>query len=85
MYKHDINVLSFFRLFAEYLGDQMLAVVCKHYDDLRLLEGYDKKGRLNPDFALHMFARELGQSINGRYHVLCIEDIRFQITKSFLF
>ncbi|XP_076956872.1 structural maintenance of chromosomes flexible hinge domain-containing protein GMI1-like [Bidens hawaiensis] len=64
------------RLFAEYLGDQMLAVVCKHYEDLRLLERYDKKGRLNPNFALHMFARELGQSINGRYHVLCIEDIR---------
>ncbi|KAI3731384.1 hypothetical protein L1987_62572 [Smallanthus sonchifolius] len=64
------------RLFAEYLGDQMLAVVCKHYEDVRLLERYDKNGRLNPKFALHMFARKLGQSINGRYHVLFIEDIR---------
>ncbi|KAJ0765096.1 putative histidine kinase/HSP90-like ATPase superfamily [Helianthus annuus] len=64
------------RLFSEYLGDQMLAVVCKHYEDVRLLESYQKNGKLNPDFALHMFARKLGQSINGRYLVLCIEDIR---------
>ncbi|KAI7727062.1 hypothetical protein M8C21_012163, partial [Ambrosia artemisiifolia] len=64
------------RLFAEYLGDQMLAVVCKYYEDIRLLESYQKNGKLNPNFALHMFARELGQSINGRYLVLCIEDIR---------
>ncbi|XP_021977542.1 structural maintenance of chromosomes flexible hinge domain-containing protein GMI1 [Helianthus annuus] len=64
------------RLFAEYLGDQMLAVVCKHYEDVRLLESYQKNGKLNPDFALHMFAKELGQSIDGRYLVLCIEDIR---------
>ncbi|KAK1415185.1 hypothetical protein QVD17_30957 [Tagetes erecta] len=64
------------RLFAEYLGDQMLAVVCKHYEDVRLLERYDKNGKLNPKYALHMFARELGQSINNRYLVLFIEDIR---------
>ncbi|KAK9049166.1 hypothetical protein SSX86_031867 [Deinandra increscens subsp. villosa] len=64
------------RLFAEYLGDQMLAVVCKYYEDIRLLERYRKNGTLNPKQALHMFARELGQSINGRYLVLCIEDIR---------
>ncbi|KAJ0764674.1 hypothetical protein HanPI659440_Chr08g0294801 [Helianthus annuus] len=65
-------ILSSLRLFAEYLGDQMLAVVCKHYKDVRLLESYQKNGKLIPDFALHMFAREHGQSID----VLCIgEDI----------
>ncbi|KAK9063144.1 hypothetical protein SSX86_017014 [Deinandra increscens subsp. villosa] len=64
------------RLFAEYLGDQMLAVVCKYYKDVRLLESYRTNGKLNPELALHLFARELGQSINSRFHVLCIEDIR---------
>ncbi|KAD2805557.1 hypothetical protein E3N88_38934 [Mikania micrantha] len=64
------------RLFAEYLGDKMLAVVCKYYKDIRLLESYKKNGKLNPRHALHMLARELGQSINGRYLVLCIDDIR---------
>ncbi|XP_076919274.1 protein DEFECTIVE IN MERISTEM SILENCING 3-like [Bidens hawaiensis] len=64
------------KLFAEYLGDQMLAVVCRHYEDINLLESYDENGKLNPNFALHMFTRELGQSINDRYLVLCIEEIR---------
>lgn len=65
------------RIFAEYLGDEMLAVVCKSYKDVHLLESYEKNGRLNRKRALHMFATAMGKSVNGRYHVLCIEDIRF--------
>ncbi|XP_071686179.1 structural maintenance of chromosomes flexible hinge domain-containing protein GMI1 [Rutidosis leptorrhynchoides] len=64
------------RIFAEYLGDQILGVVCKSYQDVSLLETYEANGQLNRTHALHMLARELGQSINGRYLVLCIEDIR---------
>ncbi|KAJ9553012.1 hypothetical protein OSB04_017057 [Centaurea solstitialis] len=67
--------LELSRIFAEYLGDQMLAVVCKAYKDARVLEMYKKNGRLDPEHALHMFATEIGKSVIGRYHVLCIEDI----------
>nr|XP_043610523.1 structural maintenance of chromosomes flexible hinge domain-containing protein GMI1 [Erigeron canadensis] len=68
--------LNLSRIFAEYLGDQMLAVVCKSYEDVNLLETYDENGKLNASHALHMFASELGQPISGRYLILCIEDIR---------
>lgn len=64
------------RIFAEYLGDEMLAVVCKSYEHVILLETYEENGKVNRAHALHMFASELGQSINGRYGVICIEDIR---------
>ncbi|KAJ0538769.1 hypothetical protein HanHA300_Chr08g0278691 [Helianthus annuus] len=69
----EVNLSELGGKYAEYLGDQMLAVVCKHYKDVRLLESYQKNGKLILDFALHMFAREHGQWID----VLCIgEDIR---------
>uniref|UniRef100_UPI001CB92551 structural maintenance of chromosomes flexible hinge domain-containing protein GMI1-like n=1 Tax=Erigeron canadensis TaxID=72917 RepID=UPI001CB92551 len=71
--------LNLSRIFAEYLGDQMLAIVCKSYEDSSLFETYEEDGKLNPKFpnhALHSFARELWQTINGRYLILCIEDIR---------
>ncbi|XP_023729100.1 structural maintenance of chromosomes flexible hinge domain-containing protein GMI1 [Lactuca sativa] len=68
--------LNLSRIFAEYLGDEMLAVVCKSYEHVILLETYEENGKVNRAHALHMFASELGQSINGRYGVICIEDIR---------
>ncbi|KVI04651.1 Histidine kinase-like ATPase, ATP-binding domain-containing protein [Cynara cardunculus var. scolymus] len=67
--------LELSRIFAEYLGDQMLAVVCKNYKDVRFLETYKKNGRLDHNRALHMLAAGLGKSVIGRYHLLCIEDI----------
>lgn len=68
--------LNLSRIFAEYLGDQMLAVVCKSYENIQLLEAYEKNGNVNRAHALHMFASELGQSINRRFGVICIQDIR---------
>ncbi|GKC22406.1 hypothetical protein Tco_1024556 [Tanacetum coccineum] len=63
------------RLFAEYLGDQMLAVVCKSYRDVCLIDTYEKSGKFKREQLLDIFPTELRESVNGRYHVLCLENI----------
>ncbi|XP_010267594.1 PREDICTED: uncharacterized protein LOC104604778 isoform X2 [Nelumbo nucifera] len=71
----DSNDLS--RIFAEYLGEEnMLAVVCKSYAAASSLEKYEKNGKIDPEHALHATAAALGKSINGRFLVICLEDIR---------
>nr|GFD26890.1 histidine kinase-like ATPase, ATP-binding domain-containing protein [Tanacetum cinerariifolium] len=62
-------------LFAEYLGDQMLAVVCKSYRDVCLIDTYEKSGKFKREQLLDIFPTELRESVNGRYHVLCLENI----------
>ncbi|GJR61073.1 structural maintenance of chromosomes flexible hinge domain-containing protein GMI1 [Tanacetum coccineum] len=66
---------TFRALFAEYLGDQMLAVVCKSYRDVCLIDTYEKSGKFKREQLLDIFPTELRESVNGRYHVLCLENI----------
>lgn len=65
------------RIFSQYLGEhQMLAIVCKSYEDAAKLEKYELDGRVNNAYGLHKLAAELGIFINKQYHVICLEDIR---------
>nr|XP_016460857.1 PREDICTED: uncharacterized protein LOC107784267 isoform X4 [Nicotiana tabacum] len=64
-------------MFSAYLGeDQMLAVVCKSRAAARALEKYQMDGNVNCASPLDILAAKLGISINGRYLVICLEDIR---------
>ncbi|XP_077226812.1 gamma-irradiation and mitomycin c induced 1 [Tasmannia lanceolata] len=71
----DSKILS--RMFAEYLGeDYMLAVVCKSSKNSSSLEKYSENGEINRSSALHGAAATLGKKINGRFLVICLEEIR---------
>ncbi|KAJ4954884.1 hypothetical protein NE237_011667 [Protea cynaroides] len=72
-----VNENTVSRIFAEYLGeDHMLAVVCKSYAAASALEKYENGGKVDRRDALHAAATELGISINRRFLVICLEDIR---------
>ncbi|KAM4068715.1 hypothetical protein ACB094_12G034100 [Castanea mollissima] len=69
------NKLS--RILAEYLGeDQMLAVVCRSFVTASALENYEQNGEVDCGQALHAEAAARGNSINGRFLVMCLEDLR---------
>lgn len=72
----SVQTIELSRIFAEFLGDQMLAVVCKSYKDLNLLERYEQNGSIKHDRGLRQLAPEVGTFLNGRYLVLCLENIR---------
>ncbi|XP_042487826.1 structural maintenance of chromosomes flexible hinge domain-containing protein GMI1 isoform X2 [Macadamia integrifolia] len=72
-----VNDITVSRIFAEHLGeDHMLAVVCKSHAVASALEKYENDGKVDRRHALHAAARELGISINRRFLVICLEDIR---------
>lgn len=67
----------FHRLLSEYLGlDTMLAIVCKTYEGVKALENYDGEGSVNSKTGLHGLGSSIGRRINGRFLVICLEDIR---------
>ncbi|WCJ44422.1 Structural maintenance of chromosomes flexible hinge domain-containing protein GMI1 [Euphorbia peplus] len=61
------NKLS--RILAEYLGeDQMCALVCSSYEAATALEKCKENGEVAYEIA--------GKGISGRFHVICLKDIR---------
>lgn len=64
-------------LLSEYLGlDNMLALVCMTYDSLKSLESYDKEGSINKSSGLHGLGASIGQTLEGRFNVICLEHVR---------
>ncbi|PKI66805.1 hypothetical protein CRG98_012811 [Punica granatum] len=62
---------------AEYLGaDTMLAVVCKTYEGVKALETYDSEGCIDKSSGLHGLGASVGRPINGRFMVICLENLR---------
>ena len=69
---------SLCRILAEYLGeDQMLAVVCRSFVTASALENYEQNGEVDCGQALRAAAAARGNSINGRFLVICLEDLRY--------
>ncbi|KAJ4850803.1 hypothetical protein Tsubulata_009795 [Turnera subulata] len=69
------NKLS--RVLAEYLGeDQMLAVVCRSYEAACALETYTETGEVACGMDVVEAGTAQGESICGRFNVICLEDIR---------
>ena len=54
----------------------MLAVVSKSFEAASALEKYQQNGEVDCSNALHAEAIRLGKSINSRFLVICLEDIR---------
>lgn len=69
--------MSTFRILSEYLGaDQMLAVVVRSFEIVVLLERYKQTGEVDRSHVIHEEAAILGKSINGRFLVICFDNIR---------
>ncbi|XP_062091386.1 protein DEFECTIVE IN MERISTEM SILENCING 3-like isoform X2 [Humulus lupulus] len=67
------------RLMSEYLGmETMLAIVCRTYEGVKALEKYDEEGNIKSDSktCLHGAESSVGKKINGRFLVICLEDLR---------
>ncbi|XP_027350366.1 protein DEFECTIVE IN MERISTEM SILENCING 3-like [Abrus precatorius] len=65
------------RILSEYLGlEAMLAIVCSTYEGVNALEKYDPEGMINCDGGLHGIGSSIGRGINGRFVVICLEDLR---------
>lgn len=58
----------------------MLAVVCKTYNDVNMLEKYDAEGMINGNGGLHGLGSSIERKINGQFLVICLEDLR-QVVK----
>ncbi|KAK7338068.1 hypothetical protein VNO77_18665 [Canavalia gladiata] len=65
------------RILSEYLGlEMMLAIVCSTYEGVNALEKYDPEGMINCNGGLHGIGSSIGRRINGRFVVICLEDLR---------
>ncbi|XP_057439678.1 protein DEFECTIVE IN MERISTEM SILENCING 3-like [Lotus japonicus] len=65
------------RILSEYLGlETMLAIVCSTYEGVNALEKYDQEGMINSNVGLHGIGASIGRKINGRFVVICLEDLR---------
>lgn len=66
------------RILSEYLGlDTMLALVCTSYKGVEALETYDKEGFVSKSSGLHGLSASIGKPIDGRFNVICLENLRF--------
>ncbi|XP_068666639.1 protein DEFECTIVE IN MERISTEM SILENCING 3-like [Aristolochia californica] len=64
-------------VFSEYLGlEIMMAVVCKTHEAVKALEIYDKEGQIDRISGLHGLSVSIGKQLDGRYLVICLEDLR---------
>ncbi|KAM6586559.1 hypothetical protein CsatA_009164 [Cannabis sativa] len=74
--KQEHDGMEFSMILAEYLGsDQMLAVVARSFETAILLEKHKQTGDVDCSHVNHEKAPLLGQSINGRFIVICFDNI----------
>lgn len=65
------------RLLSEYLGlETMLGIVCRTYEGVKVLEKYDGDGMIISSAGIHGLGSSIGNSIKGRFQVICLEDLR---------
>ena len=66
------------RLFSEYLGlHTMLAIVCKTYECIRALEICNDEGLVNKGSGIHGLGASVGRTLEGRFHVICLDNLRY--------
>lgn len=56
----------------------MMAIVCKTYESVRALETYNQDGCIDKTSGLHRLGASIGRAIDGRFHVICLESLRYQ-------
>lgn len=57
----------------------MLSVVCKTFDGVKAMESYDKEGSINKISGLHGLGASIGRTIDGRFLVICLENLRYVV------
>ncbi|CAI9097431.1 OLC1v1033861C1 [Oldenlandia corymbosa var. corymbosa] len=63
-------------ILSEYLGmETMLGIVCKTHTYVKYLETYDKEGHILKT-GLHGLGAAIGRNLDGRFLVICLENIR---------
>lgn len=71
------------RLLSEYLGlDTMLALVCMTHNGVEALETYNEEGVVSKSSGLHGLGASIGRTIDGRFDVICLENLRFVFLSS---
>ncbi|XP_057848763.2 structural maintenance of chromosomes flexible hinge domain-containing protein GMI1 isoform X1 [Cryptomeria japonica] len=61
---------------SEYLGkENMMAIVCKSRKGLEQLETRNLAGKIIPSFGIYNIAHRQNRRIDGRFRVICLEDI----------
>ncbi|KAF3432812.1 hypothetical protein FNV43_RR23914 [Rhamnella rubrinervis] len=72
-----VNSTKLSRVLSEYLGvDKMLAVVTRTFAAVGALEKYEQNGEVDRRNALYAEAAARGKTINGRFLVICLDEIR---------
>ncbi|KAL8217881.1 hypothetical protein R6Q57_021254 [Mikania cordata] len=65
------------RLLSEYLGlVNMMSLVCITYDGIKTLATFDKDGSINKSSGLYGLGTAIGQPLEGRFNVICLENMR---------
>lgn len=63
---------------SEYLGlENMLSLVCLTFDGVKALESYEKDGSISKGSGLRGLGTAIGQKLEGRFNVFCLEHIRY--------
>lgn len=62
----------------------MLAIVCRTYEGVKVLEKYDADGTIISTAGIHGLGSSIGKSIKGRFLVICLEDLRQETCPPFL-
>lgn len=72
-----VNDDNLSRLLSEYVGlDNMMALVSSSYDSVKALVMYDKEGVINTSAGLYGLATAIGQTLEGRINLICLENLR---------
>ncbi|KAJ7962594.1 protein DEFECTIVE IN MERISTEM SILENCING 3-like [Quillaja saponaria] len=65
------------RTLSEFLGlETMLAIVSRTSEGAKALESYDGEGIISCTDGLHGFGSLIGRKINGRFLVICLDELR---------
>lgn len=56
----------------------MLAIVCKTFEGVKALEIFNQDGCVDKTSGLHGLAASIGRSLDGRFLVICLENLRYQ-------
>lgn len=54
----------------------MLAIVCRSCEGAKALELYEKEGYISKSSGLHGLGASMGRTLNGRFLVICLENLR---------
>lgn len=57
----------------------MLAVISRSFAAVSALEKYKQNGEVDRRNALYAEAAARGKSVNGRFLVICLEELRYNI------